>query len=115
MTNTAKPALTVFFIAILILAGIFALLAFRRGSLRRTDLLGGAAEVLNWTNWTIYIPLLGGVVCFFIGILELAWMPCVIGLVAVGIGSIRLWAKGRMRQALRDRIGKDDRSDIDGR
>jgi len=113
--STTSLALTVFFIAILILVSTFALLAFRRGSLRKMDLLGRAVELSTWTNWTIYIPLLGGVVCFFIGILELAWRPCVLGLVAITIGSIRLWTKGKMRQALSDRSGKDDSNDIAGR
>jgi hypothetical protein len=110
--RTTSLALTVFFIATVILASTFLLLTFRSGSLRKTDLLRRALELSNWTNWTIYIPIVGGVVCIFIGILELAWKPCVTGLVAIAVGGIRLWSKRKMRRALRDRIGSDNSHDI---
>jgi hypothetical protein len=89
-------ALTMVLVMSLLMANILLAFAFRRSPSPRVDPSGRIATLPHWVNWTDYIPLLGGTVCVFIGVLELTWEPCLIGGVAIAVGLLRVWSKGRV-------------------
>jgi nitrate/nitrite transporter NarK len=98
-------ALTMALVMILLLTNILLAMVLRRIPLPRTDSFGGRTiSMLHWASWTHYIPVLGGLICVFIGLFEFSWKPCVIGTVAIVIGVCRIWAHRRVRQTLRDRL-----------
>jgi len=88
-------------VAGLVLANILVLLSLRQKLSRGKFLPSWVPAAPGWLGWTAYIPLVGGSVCILIGLLELAWKPCVIGLVAIAIGGLRLWANDQMRRSFK--------------
>lgn len=103
IAQAASIYLTLFLTASLVLADILILFAFRRGPSGNPNSSNGALVILDWTSWTVYIPVVGGVICILIGVMRLAWRPCVIGLVAITVGVWRIWANGRVRRPHQDR------------
>ena len=95
--------LTLFLAASLVLADILILLALRRGASGKPNSSNEALVVLDWTSWTVYIPVVGGGICILIGVMRLAWRPCVIGLVAITLGAWRVWAYARVRRPHQNR------------
>lgn len=102
IARVANLALTVVLVAILFFVNILISFVLRRSSSCRKYSSSRALVMLHSASWTDYIPLLGGAVCVFIGLIELTWKPCIIGGVAIAIGILRLWSKEHVRKALRD-------------
>jgi len=96
-------SLTVVLVVILFFTNILISFVLRRSSSNKTYSSSRVLAMLHSASWTDYIPLLGGTVCVFIGLIELTWKPWVIGAVAIAIGALRLWSKEQVRKALRDR------------
>jgi hypothetical protein len=90
------------FIAGLCLANVLILLALRRSSFRDSVASRGMIFVPSWTDWTAYIPALGGAVCVVVGMVELNWRTCLFGIIALGIGGWRIWAHRQVRRGVRD-------------
>lgn len=104
IARTGSFKLTMALVMILLLTNILLAMVFRRTPSPRTgSSMGDITSSFHWTSWSDYIPVLGGITCISIGIFELSWKPCVVGIIAIGIGFWRIWAKGRVRQALHDR------------
>lgn len=102
--RTTSFKLAMALVVILLLTNIFLAMMFRRIPPRRVSVsTGHIISLLHWTRWSDYIPLLGGVICVFIGIFEPSWKPCVVGVIAIGIGFWRIWARGRVQHAVHDR------------
>jgi hypothetical protein len=95
-------------VASLVLANIFILFAFRRRFSGKTVSPSWAPVMPGWLGWTVYIPVVGGSVCILIGVIELAWKPCVIGFVAIAVGGWRIWANDQVRRSFK--IDNDKRS-----
>jgi hypothetical protein len=93
IARVANFASTVVLVVILFFANILISFVFRRSLSGRTNASSRALVMLHSASLTDYIPLLGGAVCVFIGLIELTWKPCVIGVVAIAIGVLRLWSK----------------------
>ena len=98
ITRVSSLAWAVALTMVVVLANVYIAIVVSPSSSRRT-----LSRVLQWASWTDYIPVLGGAVCICIAVVEFTWKPLVLGLVALGIGGLRIWSKGRVRQALRDR------------
>lgn len=97
-------ALTVALVTTLLLTNILLAMALRRiPSLRADSSSGRLISLLQSARWSEYIPVLGGMICVFIGLFEFSWKPCLIGAVAIAVGVWRIWARRHVRQALRDR------------
>jgi len=92
-------------LAFIIAAMFFIVLGItvRRTSSPKSNSSARLLRLLQWASWQNYIPIFGGVVCFFIGMFELTWKPFVIGAVAIAIGVLRVWSRARVRRALQGR------------
>lgn len=67
---------------ILLLANALLAMVFHRVQPLRADSSGShIISLLQSTSWTDYLPLLGGSICEFVGLIELSWKLCVIGAV----------------------------------
>jgi hypothetical protein len=96
--------LTVALVSILLLTNMLLGMALRRIPPHSKDSLDHYfVGLFHSASWSDYIPLLGGTICVLIGLLEFSWKPCVIGTAAIAIGVLRVWTKGRVKQALRDK------------
>src|SRR5271157_3498533 len=86
IARTTSFALTMLLVVCLLVANILLASVFRRSPSPRTGSSGRIVTLLHLARWTDYIPVLGGVVCVFIGMFELTWKPCVIGAIAIAAG-----------------------------
>jgi hypothetical protein len=103
IARTKGFPLTMILVVSLFVTNILLAFVFRLYPSPRTDSLGRIVTLLRWARWIDYIPLLGGTVCILIGMFEFMWKPCVIGAVAIATGLWRIWARGRVQEALRNR------------
>jgi len=93
ITHVASFALIRALVLVLLIANILFAFMFRRRKSRENDSNDRVLVMLHWSNWTHYIPLLGGIVCVLIGVVEGTWKPCVIGAVAIAVGVFRIWSR----------------------
>lgn len=92
----ASYRLTMAFVIILLLMNVPIAMAVRRIPLRANS-NGHTDGFLRRLIWAHFIPVLGGMICVLVGILELSWKPCLVGLVAIAVGFWRIWARGLVR------------------
>lgn len=95
-------ALTVALVSTLLLTNILLGMVLRR-TVRKDSSQDQIIGLLRFSSWIDYFPVLGGMICVLIGFSEFSWKPCVIGTAAIAIGVWRIWAKGRVQQAIDDR------------
>lgn len=102
IARATSLVLTVALVMILLLTNIVLAMVLRRFPSLRTDSSGGRIiSLLQSASWSKYVPVLGGMICVFIGLFEFSWKLCVIGTVAIAVGVWRIWATGRVQQAIR--------------
>jgi hypothetical protein len=54
--------------------------------------------LVRGASWTDQIPVLGGLVCIAIGVVELSWKPLVLGAVLLAFTLLRISVNGRVRE-----------------
>lgn len=104
IVRSASFTLTVALVSTLLVANILLGIVFRsippeKGDLPAEQTVGQ----LHLASGLDYIPVLGGLICFLVGLSEFSWKPCVTGIAAIAIGGCRIRFRARVRPALRDR------------
>jgi hypothetical protein len=104
IVRTARFPISLALVMILLLTNILIVKVIGRHRSLTKDLhRDSILRLLTFVGWTAYIPVFGGMILVFIGLLEVSWQPCAIGMIAIAIGILRISANERVRQALRDR------------
>lgn len=98
--QAASPKLTTTLLIILFSTNILLGMVFRRFPPRASS-TGDAISWLPRASWDCYIPVLGGMVGILVGVFELSWRLCLVGIVAIAIGFLRIWARRHVQQVVR--------------